>query len=234
MKTLKDICITDIPFSGEKKEGTLYLTRTAAGCTVGNYLIENPELTDWEYLEKVYNRICGEPLEIAQTDRIIVREPVLADASDLYRIMQLPEVNRFVDDFPANYADFCEKLDAYRTAFDYYDCGFWSIIEKNSGRLIGRCGIQYSTIDTEILPELGFFLDPDFEGKGYAYEASLVALDYAYDYLGEDVIYARVKPENLKSVRLLERLGFEKNDLKIIPENIILYNKFRPLQGKEK
>lgn len=232
MKTLKDICITDTPHTGAKKEGTLYLTRTNGGCTVGNYLIENPELTDWEYLEKVYNRICGEPLEIAQTDRIMVREPVLADASDLYRIMQLPEVNRFVDDFPVNYADFCEKLDAYRTAFDYYDCGFWSVIEKETGKLIGRCGIQYSTIDAEILPELGFFLDPEYEGKGYAYEASRVALDYAYDYLGEDVIYARVKPENTKSVNLLNRLGFEINDLKKVPGNVILYCKYRPLSKK--
>lgn len=232
MKTLKDICITDTPFYGEKKDGTLYLTKTDAGCTVGNYLIEKPELTDWEYLEKVYNRIIGEPLEIARTDRIIVREPVLADASDLYRIMQLPEVNRFVDDFPVNYADFCEKLDAYRTAFDYYDCGFWSVIEISTGKLIGRCGIQYSTIDTEILPELGFLLDPEYEGKGLAYDASCVALDYAYDYLGEDVIYARVREDNRKSINLLKRLGFEKNELKIMPENVILYCKYRPLQGK--
>lgn len=228
MKKLKRIRCIEIPYEDitEKEEGVLYLEKTAGGYKAGNYLIENPEITDFEYLEKVYNRICGEPIEAVTTDRLILREIMLEDAAELYRILQTPQVRRYVDEYMMNYADFCDKLEAYRSAFDFYDCGFWGIFEKVSNKLIGRCGIQYSTIDNRVLPELGYLLDPDFTGKGYALEAAEGAVNYAFDYLGEEAVYARVDNTNEKSIKLLEKLNFQK---KTILQNantcIILYVK---------
>ncbi len=229
MKKLKEVkiiedCSEAVSSAAVYEEGVLYLKKTKGGYLAGNYLIEDLEHTDKSYLERVYNRVCKEPVDIAVTDRIMLRETTLEDAPELYRIMQTEKVKRFVDTDPVNYADFCEKLEAYRSAYDFYDCGLWGIIERKSNKLIGRCGISYSNIEGTILPELGFLLDPDYTGRSYAYEAALAALDYAFGYLGEKAVYARADKENSRSIKLLKRLGFEqKKELKSPQENIILY-----------
>lgn len=223
MKKLVDIMIIESDNPVVNQEGVLCLKKTQGGYSAGNYLIECLELTDHHYLEKVYNRLCKEPLDIAVTDRIILRETTIEDASELYRILQTPEVKEFVNDEPSNFSDFCDKLEAYRTSYDFYDCGYWGIFEKKSGKLIGRCGVSYNNIEGEILPELGFLLDPAYTGRSFAYEAALKALDYAFDYLDETVVYARAAENNSKSIKLLKRLGFREKG-RTTDKNLILYS----------
>ncbi|RZJ95937.1 MAG: N-acetyltransferase, partial [Brevundimonas sp.] len=55
--------------------------------------------------------------------------------------------------------------------------------------------------------EVGWGLHPDAQGKGYALEAAIATIDYAFDVLGwQDVIHT-IDPDNVPSQRLAERLG---------------------------
>ena len=56
--------------------------------------------------------------------------------------------------------------------------------------------------------ELGFHLRPKFWGQGYAAEAAAAAIQYAFDTLGAEGLFAGHNPRNTASKRVLERIGF--------------------------
>ena len=58
------------------------------------------------------------------------------------------------------------------------------------------------------LPDLGFAILPDFEGNGFAYEASLACLNIWQTVEQYQGLFAIVQPNNIKSIGLLEKLGF--------------------------
>ena len=81
----------------------------------------------------------------------------------------------------------------------------FSVIERETGGWVGRIGPW----QPEGWPgtEVGWGVASGFAGKGYAQEAAVAAIDYAFDVLGwRDVIHT-IAPDNHRSVRLAERLG---------------------------
>ena len=83
--------------------------------------------------------------------------------------------------------------------------GRWSVIERNSGAVVGMIGPFCPEGWPE--PEIGWDLYTGHEGKGYATEAGLAARNYAYDILGWDTAISLVKPANVKSAAVAKRLG---------------------------
>lgn len=71
----------------------------------------------------------------------------------------------------------------------------------------GICGlVKRGSLE---LPDLGFAFLREFQGRGYALEASRAVLRLAAEKLGLDRLFAITAPENASSIRLLEKLGFE-------------------------
>ncbi|MCB1634137.1 MAG: GNAT family N-acetyltransferase [Xanthomonadales bacterium] len=81
----------------------------------------------------------------------------------------------------------------------------FSVIHKRSGRWIGRIGPW----QPEGWPgtEVGWALHPDAWGQGFASEAAVAAMDYAFDTLGWTEVIHSIDPANAPSQRLAERLG---------------------------
>jgi len=69
-------------------------------------------------------------------------------------------------------------------------------------------GIHF--IEDNYQAEIGYTLSPAFQGKGYAIEAVKAILDYLFSKLKKHRITASVDPDNIKSIRLLENVGFRK------------------------
>ena len=87
---------------------------------------------------------------------------------------------------------------------------FWVVERKADGELLGFCGLKLA--DTEGAPiegmhEIGWRLREDSWGQGYAKEAALAALDFAFDRLGADRVVAITFVGNEPSWGLMERLG---------------------------
>lgn len=74
------------------------------------------------------------------------------------------------------------------------------VVERD-GRVIGKAGFWR-------LPEIGYILHPDHWGQGLAHEATSAAIGHVFATGDLDELTADVDPENLASIRLLERLGF--------------------------
>ncbi len=83
--------------------------------------------------------------------------------------------------------------------------GMFSVLEKSTGRWIGRVGANHP----EGWPgtEVGWAIDRSVWGKGYAHEAAAASMDFAFDTLGWDEVIHCIAPENLASRRLAARLG---------------------------
>ena len=81
----------------------------------------------------------------------------------------------------------------------------FSIVEKTSGRWIGRLG-PWQPAEWPGT-EVGWGLTREAWGKGYAYEGATAAIDWAFDQLGWDEVIHVIETPNLPSRRLAERLG---------------------------
>ena len=83
--------------------------------------------------------------------------------------------------------------------------GMWALELRETGQLIGRAGF----IDPPDWPafELGWVLGRPYWGRGYATEAARRALDYAFDPLGRDRVVSLIRPQNVASIRVAERIG---------------------------
>ena len=87
---------------------------------------------------------------------------------------------------------------------------FWAVERKADGALIGFCGIKIA--DDEGSPvegeyEVGWRLREDAWGQGYAKEAAVASLDFAFRKIGAEQVVALTVPGNEGSWRLMERLG---------------------------
>lgn len=81
----------------------------------------------------------------------------------------------------------------------------FSVIEKSSGRWIGRIGPLYP--EGWPVREVGWTLARSAWGRGYATEAATAAIDWAFAQLGWDKVAHCIDDDNLASQRVAERLG---------------------------
>lgn len=94
--------------------------------------------------------------------------------------------------------------------------GLWKMCLKDHTP-IGMCGlISRASLD---MPDLGFALLPEFEGQGYAFEATKAVLFYAKNVLRMRELAAITLDQNISSKKLLKKLGFkQKKGKKVILE----------------
>ncbi len=83
---------------------------------------------------------------------------------------------------------------------------------KENGKLIGGCGI-YKSKGTHSRAFIGFLLNREYWGKGYATEAARELVRFGFDELKLHRIFARVFPENAASIRVLEKCGMIREGL---------------------
>jgi len=176
-----------------------------------NVCIDAEELPQ-AYLRRIWHRHMGEPVLIAETDRLIVRESVSEDAGALLELYADKQCKRYLEALPVALNGVREHdLEEYRRyivqyqqgQYAFYEYGMWSVVEKASGRCIGRVGLE---IQGEKLC-LGYALLPQYRGKGYATEACLAVLDYCKECGYAEAIAVRIDVTNKASRKVAKKLG---------------------------
>jgi len=81
----------------------------------------------------------------------------------------------------------------------------FSVIERSTGDWVGRVGPWMP--EGWPGPEVGWGIVPEAVGKGYATEAAIAAMDWAFDHLGWTDIIHTIAPDNIASQRVAQRLG---------------------------
>ena len=183
------------------------------------YIFSDIEEVDMDSFVKVYQRYAGEPWEVLETQRLIIRETTLEDVDEFYRIYADPEMTRYMEGLFEDPAD--EKRyqkDYIEKVYGLMGFGVWTLVRKEDGRIIGRAG--YSVRNGFDEPELGFLVGKEFQRKGYCLEALRAILEYGRDVLQFDRVQALVKAENEVSIHVLKRLGFTEGGDVDVEENI--------------
>ena len=179
------------------------------GCRQADSWDENalPGWLPMDFLWKVWLRRYGLPWQICETGRLYLREMTEEDLDFLYFCQQDGQSARFVAGPVGARDEELEKMQAYRRLiYGFYGFGLWMVCEKETGRPVGRAGLQIRE-EFEI-PELGFEIEASYRRRGYAREALEAVLRYAKEELELDELRSVVDVENTASQRLCEALGF--------------------------
>lgn len=141
------------------------------------------------------------------TDRLIMREWTQDDIKPFAAINAEPAVNRYL---PAmNEAQSAAWIARASAHFAAHGWGFWALEERDTGCLIGLCGLNTVAWEAHFTPaiEIGWRLATRCHGQGYAHEAALRAIDFAFSGLETDRIVSFTVPANTASWGLMKRLG---------------------------
>lgn len=147
-------------------------------------------------------------MPILQTQRLRLRQLTVQDAPFVLKLVNDPTWLRYIGDRGVrNLKDARDyilngPMESYRTR----GFGLYLIELKDTQTPIGLCGLIKRPELADV--DLGFALLPDFAGKGYAAEAAAAVLEQGHGVLGIDRIIAITMPDNERSIRLLEKLGF--------------------------
>lgn len=99
--------------------------------SAAKYVVENPEDVTEEYLERVARRHLGLPWHICETERLVIREMFADDFDEVWE-------NQIGHGFGS-----VEELEAYtKNQYAFYEFGFWAVLEKASGELVGVAGLK--------------------------------------------------------------------------------------------
>ena len=169
--------------------------------------------SDWEldpeFEKRDALRKAGIPVEIARTDRLLIRETIDSDIPELYRIGKDQAVRKYIAPMQPTLEEEIVYTKAYvRHMYAFYDFGLWTVLEKDAygqERVIGRAGLFPSErLAGQI--EMGYMIAPECQGNGYGKEAAETVLRYAFNVLDLEEVHLFAEKENKASVKLAETL----------------------------
>jgi RimJ/RimL family protein N-acetyltransferase len=140
-----------------------------------------------------------------ETNRLVLRPMLPSDFEALHRIFADPRVMASfgMDAFtPEQMQEWLNRNLDHQDRFGY---GLFSVILKETGELIGDCGLE--EMEREGGAELGFDFYSDFWNQGYATEAASAVRDYAFKTLRLPRLISLIRVGNLPSQRVAEKVG---------------------------
>ena len=148
---------------------------------------------------------------LIQSNRLILRPIKAEDAEALFGYRSNAVVNQFQGWIPETIADVRDFIrNKVSVELDQPDTWFQlAIIKKDNGELIGDIGIHFLESDS-LQVEIGFTLDCNQHGKGFATEALTEILKFLFLKLNKHRVIASIDPRNEKSIKVVERLGMRK------------------------
>lgn len=147
-----------------------------------------------------------------RTERLVLEKLEICHLEGLHVYRSRDEVRRYQHYDYRNIQDAAGFLEDLASAPDLPGTWFQlALCLKEDGKIIGDMGLHFLEDGAQV--EVGYTLDPDFQGKGYATEALTGVLDYLFFDLGKHRVTASLDPENRDSERLLMRTGFRREGL---------------------
>ena len=159
-----------------------------------------------------------------ETERLILKSSNMEEQKRLWEILMMPEVNKWYlvgakkhANDPSHWT--WEKQEKfYKLKVDKAhnnDVFVWSVFLKpeytNSGHeeVIGQVSAQENTEDITIR-DVGWYIDPNYQGNGYAIEAAQAMIDYMFKEVEINEISSGAVKDNIASCSIFEKLGFIK------------------------
>ena len=145
-------------------------------------------------------------MKMIDTERLFLREMAPEDFQALFRVLGDPET---MWHYPYTFDGQHVRDWIERNMRRYRENGFglWAVCLKQTGEMIGDCGLTLQNIHGEWLPEIGYHIRRDCQRKGYAREAAKAVRDWAFRNLDYPALYSYCKSTNVPSIRTAESIG---------------------------
>lgn len=148
---------------------------------------------------------------ILETKRLILREMTQDDLPALQGILQ-DEETMYAYNGAFDEAETQAWLDRQLSRYAQYGFGLWAVVLKESGGMIGQCGLTMQPWCGDEVLEVGYLFNRAFWHHGYATEAARGCMEYAFDLLGAREVCSIIRETNLPSRRVAERNGMTMRD----------------------
>ena len=148
---------------------------------------------------------------VIETERLIIRELLPSDDLGMFELDNDADVHRYLGNKPVQTLEEAQEMIRFiRQQYATNGIGRWAIIEKRSKDFVGWTGLKWIT-DTinqhSNFYDIGYRLVKRHWGKGFATESAKACLDYGFNQLGLDKIYAMADVNNQASNKVLRNLG---------------------------
>lgn len=139
-----------------------------------------------------------------ETERLVFRQWKHTDYDSFKGFFDSEEISRFVGGVK-NAEEAWRLMATYIGHYELHGYSYLAIDEKETGKLIGTVGLWNSEPWPEA--ELGYWLLPEGQGKGFGLEAGLYVRDYALNALKLDSLVSYIDYENIPSKKLAQKIG---------------------------
>lgn len=145
-------------------------------------------------------------MTILETTRLSLRELRQDDFMALCAILQDRDV-MYAYEHAFDASEVQDWLDRQCARYRAHGFGLWAVILKESGQLIGQCGLSLQALPTRDVLEVGYLFRKDMWHKGYASEAAIACKQYAFERLGVEEVFSLIRDNNYASQAVARRNG---------------------------
>ena len=143
---------------------------------------------------------------ILETERLALRELTLDDFSATSEIV-CDEQTMQAWNGAWSEDENLESLQRQMRGYREDGFGRWAVELKETGKVIGICGLQWCDTDRDKVLEIGYLFNRAYWHNGYAAEAAIACRQYAFEKLGYDEVYSLVRDTNIASMNVAIRNG---------------------------
>ncbi len=165
---------------------------------------------------------------ICETERLILRLLQKDDAAFILRLLNEPSFLENIGDKGVRNLDDAVQylLQGPMKSYEQNGFGLWLVTLKDTLAPIGICGlVKRDGLDD---PDVGYAFLPEFWEQGYAIEAAAAVMIFARESLGINRIVAITAPDNLPSIRVLNKLGLQFEKMILLPGASVESRLFTP------
>jgi RimJ/RimL family protein N-acetyltransferase len=143
-----------------------------------------------------------------RTDRLRLRRWLLADRAPFAALNADPRVCEYLPG-PLTLEESDALVARIEAHFEKHGFGLWAVEIDGVAPLAGFIGLAVPRFESHFTPcvEIGWRLAAPYWGRGYATEGALAALAFGFEWLRFDEIVSFTVPGNLRSRRVMERIG---------------------------
>ena len=140
------------------------------------------------------------------TERLILREMTENDFDALYEVLGDSDI---MEHYPYTFdrARVRRWIETNIMRYSVFGFGLWAVVLRETGEMIGDCGLTMQNIDGIIKPEIGYHILRRCQRQGYAKEAAAAVRDWAFENTPFMRVYSYMKKSNIPSSATAESVG---------------------------
>jgi len=144
-----------------------------------------------------------------QTDRLIIKEYQPEYSNIAHKVFSDPQTMAF---WPAPFTVEETKKWIERSIESYRENGFgrYAIFSKETNLLIGDCGILKLETANTLVHDLGYIIHIPYWNSGLGFEAAKAIMNYGFNELKIERLYANMPYNHDASIKLAEKLGMKR------------------------